>query len=225
MAYLNYLGMSVSTTASFLLSVSGGGCWYYKHVKFWVFHKMEAVATDASWLTATAVAMDSWRRLPKRSFKWHVADGKNIAGNNQATLRVNRNSANIAQYFKILSLRDRKWCFTADGSGGCHGLAPLSSEEITGMTHCWRQKHHLWDDQTTLRVDRNSANIAHNIKINVYKIATDANPNYREGLRNLCLRDCAKTFKINFLAARWHHIKTVVQWFFILELATAFVLT
>ena len=50
--------------------------------------KMEAVATDDSWLTAMAVSTDSCRRLPKSSLNQHVADIKNIASNDQATLRV-----------------------------------------------------------------------------------------------------------------------------------------
>ena len=44
---------------------------------------MEAVATDAPWLMATAVAMDSYHRLQKKSLKRHVADVKNIAGDDQ----------------------------------------------------------------------------------------------------------------------------------------------
>ena len=55
------------------------------------------VATDAPQLTAMAVTTDSRRRFPKR---WHVADVKNIAGDDQATLRDNQNSTNIAQSIK-----------------------------------------------------------------------------------------------------------------------------
>ena len=59
------------------------------------------MATDAPWLTAVAVAMDSCRRFPKKSLKQHVADIKNI-GDYQVTLRVDQNSSNIAQSFKIV---------------------------------------------------------------------------------------------------------------------------
>ena len=56
------------------------------------------IMNDASWLTAMAVDMDSRRRFLKR---WHVADAKNFAGHDQATLRVNQNSANIVQPVEI----------------------------------------------------------------------------------------------------------------------------
>ena len=59
------------------------------------------VANDASWLTKMAVVMDSHRHLPKRSLERHIADVKNIAGNDQPILRVDRNSANIAYTIKI----------------------------------------------------------------------------------------------------------------------------
>ena len=62
---------------------------------------MDKVATDAPRLMATAVAKHSCRRLPKRLLERHVADVKIIAGDDEATLRVNQNSANIMQSFKI----------------------------------------------------------------------------------------------------------------------------
>ena len=62
---------------------------------------MEAVATVAPCLTATAGATDSCHCLPKRSFKQHIADIKNISGNDPATLKVELNSANILQSFEI----------------------------------------------------------------------------------------------------------------------------
>ena len=58
--------------------------------------------TVGPWLTATAVATDSHCRFSKT---WHVADVKIIAGDDQATLMVNRNSPNIAYTFRML-LRD-----------------------------------------------------------------------------------------------------------------------
>ena len=104
MAHINYLGLRVSTSASSLLSVSGSGCGHYakcetaknialngwrnEHAKSWVlvFHEMEKwdsmkwrngeMVTDAPRLTATAVAMDSRRRLLKRSLEWHMPTSK-----------------------------------------------------------------------------------------------------------------------------------------------------
>ena len=68
---------------------------------------MEAVSTDAPCLTATTGATDSCHCLPKRSFKQHIADIKNVSGNDQATLRVDQNSANILQSFESLSMRSQ----------------------------------------------------------------------------------------------------------------------
>ena len=106
----------------------------------------------ASRLTATAVIMDSCDRFSKR---WHVADVKNIAGDDQTTLMVHRNSANIAcpfRFYVCLCLRDRDCCSAADGSGSCHALAPSYFEEIT-----LEMTNFTGDDQATLTVDRNSA--------------------------------------------------------------------
>ena len=63
--------------------------------------EMEAVVTDAPWLMEMAVAADWRHRLPKISLTRHVDDIKNIAGDDQATIRVDRNSANIAHTLKI----------------------------------------------------------------------------------------------------------------------------
>ena len=90
-----------------------------------------------SMANATAVATDSCRRFSKR---WHVADVKNIAGGNQATLMVDRNSANIAYifcFYVCLHIRDRNCCSASDGNGSCH-VASLFFDE---MIPSWRQKH------------------------------------------------------------------------------------
>ena len=90
-------------------------------------------------LTAMAVITDSRHRFSKR---WHVANVKNIAGDDQTTLMVHRNSANIActfRFYVCLHLCDRDCCSVADGSGSCHAPAPSYFEE---MTRCWRQKLH-----------------------------------------------------------------------------------
>ena len=73
----------------------------------------------APWLMATAVITNSCHRFSKR---WHVADIKNFAGDDQTTLMVHRYSANIACIFRIyvcLRLCYRDCCFAADGSGSC----------------------------------------------------------------------------------------------------------
>ena len=84
--------------------------------------------------------MDSRHRLSKR---WHVSDVKNIAGDDQTTLMVHRNSANIARPFRFyvcLRLHDRYCCSVADGSGSFHAPAPAYFEEIT----CCRRKKLDW---------------------------------------------------------------------------------
>ena len=104
--------------------------------KLWILYEMETVAT---WLTAMAVITDSRHRFSKR---WHVADIKNSAGDDQTTLMVHRNFANIACTFRFyicLRLHDRDCCSTADSSGSCHALAPSYFEE---MTCCRHQKRH-----------------------------------------------------------------------------------
>ena len=90
-------------------------------------------------LTAMAVITDSHHRFFK---SWHVADVKIIAGDDQTTLMVHRNSANIACTFRIyvcLCLWDRDCCSAVDGSGSCHAPAPSYFEE---MTRYRRQKLH-----------------------------------------------------------------------------------
>ena len=59
-------------------------------------------------------------------------------------------------------------CFMTDGNGSYHRLAPSFFEE---MTRCRRQTI-AGDDQTTLMVHRNSANIACTFRIYVCAIAT-----------------------------------------------------
>ena len=146
---------------------SGGGCWYKakcemlqdrrrnKREKLRIFHEIAKWRRwrYAPWLTATSVITDLRHRFSKR---WHVAEVKNIADDDQITLMVHRNSANIACTFRIyvcLCLCDRDCCSVADGSGGCNAPAPSYFEE---MTRC-RRKNFTGDDQATLTVDRNSA--------------------------------------------------------------------
>ena len=118
MACLNYLGLRVVTSASLLMSESGSGCryygkwetaqWYYANWKAkWTCKilgmprsgEMEVVTTDAPWLMA--MATDSHRRPPKRSLKKHIVNVKKIIGDDQAILRVDRNSTNIPHTIAI----------------------------------------------------------------------------------------------------------------------------
>ena len=71
-----------------------------EHAKLRIFREIAKWRRwwHAPWLTATAVITDSRHRFSKN---WHVADVKNIAGDDQTTLMVHRNSANIACTFRI----------------------------------------------------------------------------------------------------------------------------
>ena len=112
-----------------------------ERAKLWIFHE---IAKWRRWrhaprLTITAVITDSRHRFSK---KWHVADVKNVAGDDQTTLMAHRNSANIACTFRFyvsLCLRNRDCCSVADDSGSCHAPAPSYFEE---MTCCRRKKFH-----------------------------------------------------------------------------------
>ena len=86
-----------------------------------------------------AVITGSHHRFSKR---WHIADVKNITSDDQTTLMVHRNSANIVCIFRFyvcLRLCDRDCCSAADGSDSCHAPPPSYFEE---MTRCRRQKIH-----------------------------------------------------------------------------------
>ena len=98
---------------------------------------METVATCS--MTDGNGITDSHHRFSKR---WHVTDVKNIAGDEDTTLMVHRDSANIActfRFYVCLRLRARDCCSVADDSGSCHVRALSYFEE---MTRCRRQKLH-----------------------------------------------------------------------------------
>ena len=94
-----------------LAGPSGGGCWYKAKCEM-LLRKIDGEMNVqnceffAKWrwwqhaprLMATAVITDSRCRFSKR---WHVADVKNIAGDDHTTLMVHRNSANIVCTFRI----------------------------------------------------------------------------------------------------------------------------
>ena len=107
-----------------------------ERAKLLIFREIARRWRHDPWLTATAVITDSHHRFSKR---WHVANVKNIAGDDQTTLMVHRNSANLACTFRIyvcLRLYDRDCWSAADGSCSCHAPAPSYLEE---MTRCRRQ--------------------------------------------------------------------------------------
>ena len=110
--------------------------WQNERAKLWIFRN---IAQHAPRLTATAVITDSRHRFSKR---WNDADVKNIASDDQTTLVVHRNSANIACtfcFYACLRLSDRNCCSAADGSSSCH--APASSY-FKQITCCRRQQLH-----------------------------------------------------------------------------------
>ena len=152
-----------------LAGPSGGGCWYKAKCEM-LLSKIDGemnvqncgfsseIAKWRRWrhaqrLTATTVITEWRHRFSKR---WHIADVKNIAGDDQTTLMVHQNCTNIActfRFYVCLCLRYRNCCSVADGSGSCHAPTPSYFEE---MTRCRCQKLH-WRWPATLTVDRNSA--------------------------------------------------------------------
>ena len=86
------------------------------------------------------VITDSCYRFSKR---WHVADVKNIVGDDQTTLMVHRNFANIActfRFYVCLRLHDRDCCSATDGR--CHAPALSYFEELTCCRH--QKLHWRW---------------------------------------------------------------------------------
>ena len=134
---------------------------------------MEEVATDTLWLTAMAVVMDLCHHLPKRSLKLHVADIKNITGDDQANPRVNLNSANIALSFEIFVYEitnDAPWLVAIAITMDAHHrlLKRLLKRHVADV------KNIAGDDQAMLMVDQYSVNIMHTIEIYACEIVTDA---------------------------------------------------
>ena len=106
--------------------------WRSEHAKFWIFHKIAKLRNGGDMLQLPRTRAVIFQR-------WHVADVKNNTSDDQATLVVDQNSADIAYtfwFYVCLHLWDRDWCSAAYGSGSCHGLEPSFLEEI-----CQRQKH------------------------------------------------------------------------------------
>ena len=97
---------------------------------------------------------------PSFSKRWHVTDVKNIAGDDQATLMVYRNSANIActfLFYVCLRLHDRDCCSAADGNGSCHAPAPSYFNEMTCCRH--KKLHWRWPGNP------NSRSKLHNLRL------------------------------------------------------------
>ena len=101
--------MSTSASSFLPLLVVGVGIaatqsrWRNEHWKLWISHKIVKLRwmRHAPQLTAMAVATDSYRCFSKR---WHIADVKNITGDDQATVMVDENSVNIAYTFNFTSV-------------------------------------------------------------------------------------------------------------------------
>ena len=81
-----------------------------------------------------------WQLLWTRAIVFRrddFADVKNNTGIDQATLIVDRNSADIAYtfwFYVCLNLRDRNWCSAADGSVSWHWFAPSFYEDTKNIT-------------------------------------------------------------------------------------------
>ena len=116
-----------------------------------------------------AVVTDSRRHFSKT---WHVTNVKNIARDDQATLMVDRNSANILftfRFYACLRLRDRDWYSVADSNGRSYGLVPsfFDIKSIAGI------------GPAMTRIDRNSVIT----KIYAYEIKQDLLKKYLFAVR------------------------------------------
>ena len=145
MAHLNcFLPRATGVNFCFFIAVPpGGGCWYKAKWKMWDAATQNRRRNDRAklWIFRK-IAKCRWWRFSKR---WHVADVKNITGNNQATLMVDRHSANIAYsfwFYVCLRLQDRDCCSVADGNGSYYGLGPSFFEEMTCCRH--HKLHWRW---------------------------------------------------------------------------------
>lgn len=93
----------------------------------------EGVVTNASRLTATAVATDTRRHLPEIAWKAHCRR-QEIAGIDQTTIRVERNFTRIVQFFEIY--------IYAIATDAPRLIAKrLNLPEIAPTSCCRRQKH------------------------------------------------------------------------------------
>ena len=129
-------------------------------------------------------------------------------------------------------LRDRKWCSTADGNGGCHRRAPSSSKEITwttrcrGQNHCrqwpgntmgWSKFHEYHANYRNLRLrDRDwcssvDGGFQRSLKLHVDNVKNITGDNQITisiaKAFKICLQDQVKPLKI--LAAKYHLVDTI----------------
>ena len=100
--------------------------------------------------TATAFITDSPHRFSKR---WHVADVKNIASDDQTTLMINQNFSNIACTFRfyVCSIATVVMRLTVAS------VATHLHRRISKRWHVADVKNFTGDDQANLTVYRNSA--------------------------------------------------------------------
>ena len=173
--------MSTSASSFLPLLVVGVGIaatqsrWRNEHWKLWISHKIVKLRwmRHAPRLTAMAVATDSFRCFSKR---WHIADVKNITGDDQAILIVDRNSIDIVNSFRIyvyeiVTLAPQR---TEMAVGA--GLAPLFFEKMT----CCRRQKHCWqwpgncNGQWKFRKYRVFSTPSNFTSVYVYEIATGA---------------------------------------------------
>ena len=224
--WINYIAC---VNFSFFIAVpSGGGCWYYVKCEMLLCHSemnMQKYGFSAKWrrwryalrLTATAVVTDSRCRFSKR---WHVADVKDIAGDNKATLMVDRNSANITHTFRFFVFTStRSWLLF-------RGWRQLPQTRSIGFqrddTLPTSKLHWKWPDNPngrskfsnlhlfTLTISQltlcgwqrltENAQTAHSRRQNIACNEKDRSKFHK--YENLCLRDQVKPLKKHLFAAR-----------------------
>ena len=105
-----------------------------ERAKLWIFREIVKWWRHVPRLTATAVIRNSRHRCAKR---WHVADVKNIAVDDQTTLMVHRSSVNYPVYLPLLRL------FTSARSRLIPRL--IAAAVATHPTHRFSKRWHVPD--------------------------------------------------------------------------------
>ena len=162
--------------------------------KLWIFPRNceRRRRRHAPRLTATAVSTDSRHRFSKR---WY------IAGDDQTTLMVHRNSANIVCTSTFMSVYVCA-IVTIVPRLTAAAIATNPHRHISKRWHIADIKNFTEDDQSNLTVDWNSTNT----KIYAYEIKQNVSKNF-------------------FILLRMTPQLTALHTFFLLSLATTFVFT
>ena len=154
-----------------------------------------------------------------------------------------RKFCNYYAVLRNLHLRDHDWCSMVDGNGRCHGLIPLSSEEIT-RTECCRHQKHCRRWLGSIKIPQLSRILSKFMSTRSWlmlhgwqwlpDIISDDQVTPRVDRNSATIVKSFEIYayqimqsllKIIFLLLGYRHHDALVQCYFLLSLTTAFVLT